>query len=337
MTTPVGIEVPNFDLSLLPPLVTNLDILGNEAREGKVRHIMEADAASLVLAATDRASAFDVVLNEGIPGKGTVLNRISLFWHAKLHELLGVDSFRYHLISSVVGSYPVQFRPFAIELQGRSMLVRKLRILPIEAIVRGYLAGSGWKEYQKSQTVCGIPLPAGLIESDKLPEAIFTPSTKAEQGDHDINIAEGTAVEVVMGWLKDQDLNLDPVGLVRKVKKLSLLLYSTAVEYARSRGIIIADTKFEWGLDEQDNLVLGDEILTPDSSRFWWLHKYQPGRAQTSLDKQLIRDYLELLCTYGLWDKTAPAPELPTSIVNATTRMYLTAYWLLTGKELMAA
>jgi phosphoribosylaminoimidazole-succinocarboxamide synthase len=334
-----------FNLENLPRPLVDLEIPGYESHRGKVRRNFSIDDKRLLLVATDAVSAHDVVMNEGIPGKGTILTQMSLFWNAKLHELLGSESFRYHLISSTPISYSLKFRRaitmvddtvVPVNLTGRSMLVKRVKILPIENIVRGYLAGSGLKEYNKSQTVCGIALPEGLLESDKLPEPLWTPSTKAPDGEHDINITEGEAVEVVMCWLKDLDLNYDPAMVIAKLKRLSLLLYTTAADYALSRGIIIADTKFELGLDEAGNLVLADEVLTPDSSRFWDAEAYEPGKTQASFDKQLLRDYLDLLVKYGLWDKQAPAPPIPPQIIAATTQMYLTAFWRLTSVDLTA-
>jgi phosphoribosylaminoimidazole-succinocarboxamide synthase len=285
---------------------------------GKVRDVYEIDAQRLLFVATDRISAFDCVMPNGIPDKGKVLTQISLFWFALLRDKVRTFIVRTHLINADAGSYPSQLRPFRDQLEGRSMLVRKLRIVPVECIVRGYLAGSGWKEYQKSGTVCGIPLPAGLRESDKLPEPIFTPSTKAESG-HDENISFQECVGIV------------GTRTAEMLRDTSLKLYSTAAEYAQMRGIIIADTKFEFGFDEGNNLILADEVLTPDSSRFWDMETYAPGRAQDSFDKQYVRDYLE-----GLdWNKEPPAPMLPEEIVAGTHAKYLEAYQRLTGKALV--
>ena len=279
---------------------------------GKVRDIYSVDQSRLLFVTTDRISAFDVIMPNGIPDKGRILTQISLFWFEKLRAIA-----RNHLITADVRVYPSVLHPYIDQLEGRSMLVRKVKIVPIECIVRGYLAGSGWKEYQQSGTVCGIALPAGLRESDKLPAPIFTPSTKAESG-HDINITMNQAVSVAGEWLANQ------------LQDASIKLYQAASDYARSRGIIIADTKFEFGLDEGGNLVLADEVLTPDSSRFWDVDLYEPGRAQDSYDKQYLRDYLETLN----WTKEPPGPMLPDDIVARTREKYLEAYERLTGKKL---
>ncbi|MHB0935114.1 MAG: phosphoribosylaminoimidazolesuccinocarboxamide synthase [Armatimonadota bacterium] len=279
---------------------------------GKVRDIYNVDEARLLFVATDRISAFDVVMPNGIPDKGRVLTQISLFWFEKLRAIA-----KNHLITADVRTYPPVLRPYAEQLEGRSMLVRRVQIQPIECIVRGYLSGSGWKEYQASGTVCGIKLPAGLRESDKLPEPIFTPSTKAESG-HDQNITLQQAVTIVGERLAIQ------------LQEASIKLYQAAADYARTRGIIIADTKFEFGLDAGGNLILADEVLTPDSSRFWDAATYQPGRAQDSFDKQYVRDYLETLD----WKKEPPGPMLPDEVVEGTRARYLEAYQRLTGKPL---
>lgn len=279
---------------------------------GKVRDVYAIDDARLLFVATDRISAFDVIMPNGIPDKGRVLTQISLFWFALLQ-----DTVQNHLITADVQAFPPQLQPYRAQLDGRSMLVRRVKIQPIECIVRGYLAGSGWKEYQQSGTVCGIPLPAGLRESDKLPTPIFTPSTKAEQG-HDINISPAEAATIVG----------EPIA--RQLEDASLALYNQAAAYALTRGIIIADTKFEFGLDDNGNLVLADEVLTPDSSRFWDVETYQPGCAQESFDKQYVRDYLETLD----WDKEPPAPVLPDDVVAGTRAKYLEAYRRLTGHAL---
>jgi len=279
---------------------------------GKVRDIYNVDDARLLFIATDRISAFDVVMPNGIPDKGRVLTQISLFWFEKLRAIA-----HNHLITAEVRTYPPILRPYTEQLEGRSMLVRRVKILPIECIVRGYLAGSGWKEYQQSGKVCGVTLPPGLRESDKLPTPIFTPSTKAESG-HDQNIT-----------LQQASLIVDEHVAV-KLQEISIKLYQAAADYARTRGIIIADTKFEFGLDAGGNLTLADEALTPDSSRFWDAEKYAPGRPQDSFDKQYVRDYLE---TLG-WNKEPPAPELPGEVVEGTHARYLEAYQRLTGKSL---
>jgi len=279
---------------------------------GKVRDVYAVDASRLLIVATDRLSAFDVVMPNGIPDKGRVLTQISLFWFEKLRARS-----RNHLISADVNVYPPTLKPYADQLEGRSMLVRRVKILPIECIVRGYLSGSGWKEYRANGAVCGIALPGGLKESDELPEPIFTPSTKAESG-HDQNISFQETVKLIGERLATQ------------LQETSIALYTSAAEYARTRGIIIADTKFEFGLDEGGNLLLADEVLTPDSSRFWDARQYVPGRAQDSFDKQYVRDYLETLD----WNKEPPGPPLPDEVVMNTRAKYLEAYERLTGKAL---
>ena len=278
---------------------------------GKVRDVYAVDDQRLLIVATDRISAFDVVMPNGIPDKGRVLTQLSLFWFQRSQVV------RNHLISANVSVYPSRLRPFRDQLDGRSMLVRKLKIVPIECIVRGYLAGSGWKEYKQHGTLCGISLPAGLRESDKLPAPIFTPSTKAESG-HDINITHAQAATLVGERIAQQ------------LAETSIALYKAAADYASMRGIIIADTKFEFGLDEGNNLLLADEVLTPDSSRFWDVEKYEPGRAQESFDKQYVRDYLESLD----WPKEPPAPILPDEVIARTREKYLEAYARIVGKPL---
>lgn len=266
---------------------------------GKVRDIYDL-GESLLIVTSDRISAFDVIMDEGIPGKGEVLTRISTHWFTLMEDIVP-----HHLISTSVASFPAPCQKYADILEGRSMLVKKARPLPVECIVRGYLAGSGWKEYQETGAVCGISLPIGLVESDRLPEPIFTPSTKAEIGDHDENISFEKMVELCG---KD---------IAEKVRQISLDIYRTARELADTRGIIIADTKFEFGLYEGE-LILIDECLTPDSSRFWPKEGYRPGASQPSFDKQFLRDYLETLD----WDKKAPAPPLPEEVVRETSRKY---------------
>jgi phosphoribosylaminoimidazole-succinocarboxamide synthase len=265
---------------------------------GKVRDIYEA-GDHLIIVASDRISAFDCILPTPIPDKGKILTQLSLFWFERTKHLLPN-----HLISAEVQDFPSPFNQFKSELVGRSMLVKRAEVLLIECVVRGYLAGSGWKEYQKSQSVCGVPLPPGLRESDKLPQPIFTPTTKAQAG-HDLPITLEETVELV-----GEDK-------ATKARDASLSLYSFAADYALQKGIIIADTKFELGLYEGE-LILVDEALTPDSSRFWDIEKYAPGHAQESFDKQFVRDYLETLD----WDKTPPAPELPPEIVQGTAAKY---------------
>ncbi len=277
---------------------------------GKVRDIYDL-GDRLLIVATDRISAFDYVLPTGIPRKGEVLTQLSLFWLEFLQDLCPN-----HLVTADVEAYPDPLPKFRDQLDRRSMLVRRARMLPIECVARGYLAGSGWKEYQQSGTVCGIPLPAGLRESDQLPEPIFTPATKAASG-HDENISFDQVVALVGGNIAEQ------------LRDLTLKLYKRAAEYARQRGIIIADTKFEFGLID-GQIILADEVLTPDSSRFWPADQYQPGRPQPSFDKQYVRDYLESI----RWNKQPPPPELPPEVVENTTAKYLEAYQRLTGKSL---
>jgi len=278
--------------------------------QGKVREMFELDD-QLLMVATDRISAFDVILPNAIPQKGKVLTQLSAFW---FEQLQGVVS--HHLISVRVDEFPAPLQPFKEELAGRSMLVRKCIPLPIEFVVRGYLAGSGWAEYQRSETICGSRLPSGLVESAELPEPIFTPATKATTG-HDENISFDRVVEIIGPELAEQ------------IRDLSLQIYNRARESALEKGIILCDTKFEFGM-EGSRLLLIDEVLTPDSSRFWPVDEYEPGKSQPSFDKQFIRDFLETLD----WDKNPPGPELPRAIVEATSQRYLEAYRRLTGKEL---
>lgn len=285
---------------------------------GKVRDVYKVDDARLLFVASDRISAFDVVMPNGIPDKGKVLTQLSIFWFHYLQDAVKFASVQNHLISANVEVYPSQFKQFRNQLIDRSMLVQKVDIIPIECIVRGYLAGSGWKEYQQSGTVCGIPLPKGLRESDKLPQPIFTPSTKEASG-HDININPSEMTKIVSD------------RLARLLTEGSLAIYQAAADYALTKGIIIADTKLEFGVDTAGgHLVLADEVLTPDSSRFWDVDTYEPGRSQDSYDKQYVRDYLETLD----WNKEPPAPVLPDEVVMKTREKYLQAYSRLTGKEL---
>ncbi len=279
-------------------------------KRGKVRDVYDLDD-KLLIVSTDRISAFDVVLPCAIPYKGKVLNSISIFWFEFVR-----DTVAHHLITADVNQYPQALQKYREELNGRSMLVKKTRPLTVECVVRGYLSGSGWKEYQRAQSVCGIKLPAGLRESDKLPQIIFTPSTKEDAG-HDINISQED-VEKLTGR--------ENAG---RLKELSIAIYKKASEYAYQRGIIIADTKFEFGILD-NKIILIDELLTPDSSRFWPKDRYCPGKPQPSFDKQFVRDYLETLD----WDKKAPAPELPAEIIEKTSGKYLDAYKMLTGKAL---
>ena len=281
-------------------------------RRGKVRDVYEVDDESLLIVATDRISAFDCILPTPIERKGEVLTALSEFWFEKLKDVVAN-----HLIESDVDAMPPAVQCHAQTLQGRAMLVRRATVFPVECVVRGYLVGSGWKDYLRTGSVCGHKLPEGLPESAKLPEALFTPSTKAEEG-HDENITEDQVRELI---------GAEQTALLRDT---SLRLYTQAEEYARQLGIIIADTKFEFGLDKDGKLVLVDEVLTPDSSRFWPADEYEPGRSQPSFDKQFVRDYLETLN----WDKKPPAPSIPSEIAAATTARYLEAYRLLTGKEL---
>ena len=268
---------------------------------------------TLLIVATDRISAFDCVMPNGIPDKGKVLTALSLFWFDKLREL----RVPIHLIEADVTRFPRPLQPYREQLAGRSMLVRKARVIPIECVARGYLAGSGWKEYQKSRTVCGIALPEGLRQCEKLPEPIFTPATKAESG-HDINIRFEEAARQVGDEVAE------------RLRELTLRIYRWAADYAAARGVIIADTKFEFGTLEDGTLLLIDEVLTPDSSRFWPADRYEVGHDQESFDKQFVRNWLES----QPWDKTPPAPALPDEVVQGTRRRYLEAYGLLTGHNL---
>ncbi len=281
---------------------------------GKVRDLYLVDTEHLLFVATDRISAFDYVLGSGIPLKGTVLTQLSLFWFEFLKDLVSN-----HLVTAEVEQYPASLQRYERQLRGRSMLVLRAEMVAIECVVRGYLSGSAWKEYQAQGSVCGIRLPEGLKESDKLPEPIFTPATKAASG-HDENISF------------EQMSRLAGPDISRKLRDLSLAVYRKAADYALSCGIIIADTKFEFG-GTPGGLVLADEVLTPDSSRFWPAEHYQPGRAQESFDKQYVRDYLETI----RWNKQPPAPALPEEVVRQTTEKYLEAYRRLTGRELAQA
>ena len=278
---------------------------------GKVRDMYEIPGHEdkLLMVATDRISAFDVVMEDPIPGKGIVLTQLSLFWFDLLKDIVAN-----HLISAQVDDYPTVCHQYRDQLEGRSMLVKKTKVLPIECIVRGYLSGSFWKAYQRDTTVCGFKLPPGMRESDKFPEPLFTPSTKAEQGLHDENISL-TRMEEIIG-----------PELAARAAGVSLQLYTTAADYARNKGIIIADTKFELGLVD-DELILIDEVLTPDSSRFWPLDQYQPGCSQPSFDKQPLRDYLSSLN----WDKQPPPPPLPQEVLDQTRQRYEKALSLITS------
>lgn len=277
--------------------------------KGKVRDVYQIDDKRLLMVASDRLSAFDVVLPDIIPYKGQLLTRISNFWFKKSQSIIAN-----HLTNTPVQEViPDADR----DLIGRSVVVKKLKALPVEAIVRGYIIGSGWKDYQNNSAICGIELPEGLQQAQKLPQALFTPSSKAQVGDHDENISF--------------EQMIDRVGekLALQIKDVSLKLYKIAADHAQKNGIIIADTKFEFGLDDNDELVLMDEILTPDSSRFWNQDKYQVGISPESYDKQFIRDYLETLD----WDKKAPGPKIPQDIINATAEKYHEAYQLITGEK----
>ena len=285
---------------------TNFEAL-NLVKRGKVRDIYDL-GDYLLMVATDRISAFDVVMPNPIPDKGKILTQISLFWFEIMTPVLPN-----HVISADVNDFPAVCKPYSEQLRGRSMLVKKAKPLPIECIVRGYLSGSGWNDYQLSGSVCGIKLPEGLIESNKLPEPVFTPSTKAESGHHDVNIDFKKAVEKIGKPLAEQ------------VRTFSLEIYNKGADLAYKKGIIIADTKFEFGL-LGDNLILIDEILTPDSSRFWPQPSYKPGGAQKSFDKQYLRDYLLSIN----WDKKPPAPNLPQNVITNTRNKYLEAFQQLT-------
>jgi phosphoribosylaminoimidazole-succinocarboxamide synthase len=288
-----------------------LDLPGiAKLKSGKVREMFDL-GDSLLMVASDRLSAFDVIMPNGIPRKGEVLTQISHFWFDLTEKLVPN-----HRLLRANDPLPAKLQPFAAQISRRSMVVKKAEPLAIECVVRGYLAGSGWKEYKSAQTVCGIRLPPGLTESDKLPQPIFTPATKAETG-HDENISFEQAANIVGPAIAD------------KARELSLKIYQQAADYARQRGIIIADTKFEFGLFG-GQLILIDEVLTPDSSRFWPADQYQPGKGQPSFDKQFVRDYLETLA----WDKRPPGPTLPDDVIAHTTAKYLEAYERITGRTL---
>jgi len=278
---------------------------------GKVRDVYQVGSDHLLFVATDRISAFDYVLATGIPHKGRVLTQISRFWFEFLKELVPN-----HVVTADVASYPAEVQKYADQLRGRSMLVRRAEMFPVECVVRGYLSGSGWKEYKTTGSVCGIQLPAGLRESDQLPEPIFTPATKATTG-HDENISFEQMTKLV-----------DPQD-ARQLRELSLEIYTRAAAYARQKGIIIADTKFEFGRTPA-GITIADEVLTPDSSRFWPADKYSPGMSQQSYDKQYVRDYLEEI----RWNKQPPAPALPAEVAHRTSDKYVEAYRRLTGREL---
>ncbi len=293
------------------PIVLQTDLPGVELHaRGKVRDVYRVDDRILFIA-TDRISAFDYILPTGIPDKGRVLTQLSIFWFDFLRDLTPT-----HFLTANVDEYPAPLPQYRIQLDGRSMMVKRAKMVEIECVARGYISGSGWKEYKQHGTVCGIKLPAGLRESDKLPEPIFTPATKAQSG-HDENISFERTSSII-----GEDL-------ARRLRDLTLAIYTRAADYAATKGIIIADTKFEFGF-VGDELVLGDEVLTPDSSRFWPAETYKPGGAQYSFDKQFVRDYLESIH----WNKQPPAPELPEEIAAKTGEKYREAYRILTGHDL---
>jgi|TARA_B110000211_G_C14048397_1_gene540070 phosphoribosylaminoimidazole-succinocarboxamide synthase len=293
----------NTSAALFETNIENLELIAR----GKVRDIYTIDKEHMLIISTDRLSAFDVVFSQTIPTKGALLTQVSNFWFARTGHII-----RNHLTNLRLENYvPAEDLP---QLQSRSIIVKRLKTLPVEAIVRGYIIGSGWKDYQATGELCGIKLPVGLQQSEQLAEPIFTPSSKAAVGDHDINISFGDAVELIGEDMANQ------------VKEVSIALYKMASDYARERGIIIADTKFEFGVDESNKLVLIDEILTPDSSRYWPADQYQKGISPPSYDKQFIRDYLETLD----WDKTPPAPTIPQDIIDKTQQKYQDVHDILT-------
>jgi len=295
---------------LQPLFETNLNGLKPLVR-GKVRDIYDA-GEFLVFVATDRISAFDYVLQTPIPDKGRVLTQLTIFWLDLLRDIVPN-----HFVSANIADYPAAFRPHRDQLEGRSMLVRRARMIEVECVARGYVAGSAWKDYRRDGGICGIPLPSGLRESERLPQPLFTPATKAQSGHHDENISFQAASRQLGDYLAD------------RLRDLTLTIYSRAAEYAETRGIILADTKFEFGF-VGDQLVLADEVLTPDSSRFWPRASYQPGSSQASYDKQYVRDYLESIH----WNKQPPAPALPPDVVRETSEKYREAYRELTGQSL---
>jgi phosphoribosylaminoimidazole-succinocarboxamide synthase len=293
------------------PIILETDFAGVERHgRGKVRDVYNVDGRLLIVA-TDRISAFDYILPTGIPHKGAVLTQLSIFWFDFVRDLTPT-----HFLTANVDEYPRPLHAFRDQLERRSMLVKRAEMVEIECVARGYISGSGWKEYREHGTVCGIRLPAGLKESDKLPEPIFTPATKAQSG-HDENVSFERVVSLV-----GQDLAV-------RLRDLTLAIYNKAARYAETKGIVIADTKFEFGFID-GSLVLGDEVLTPDSSRFWPAESYKPGGPQFSFDKQFVRDYLESIH----WNKQPPAPVLPEEVAARTSEKYLQAYKILTGREL---
>ena len=291
-------------MSLHTSHISNLKL----RHKGKVRDIYDIDDNHMLIITSDRLSAFDVIMPTAIPDKGTILNDVTRFWLDKLEYIIP------NHLADIPLSEIITDEQEREAVKNHAMVVKKLKALPVEAIVRGYIIGSGWKDYQKTGSICGIDLPAGLQMADKLPEPIYTPSSKADVGDHDENI-NYAATEEILG-----------ADMAQQVKDVSLKLYKAAAEYALERGIIIADTKFEFGVDENNQLVLIDEVLTPDSSRFWPADQYKPGSSPMSFDKQFVRDYLETLD----WNKTAPGPELPQDIVNKTSEKYKEAFARLT-------
>jgi len=296
------------------PVVTETNFTGlGTPRRGKVRDIYDL-GDTLLIVATDRLSAFDVIMPQGIPYKGKVLTKISEFWFDQMKEVIPN-----HLLSTIVYDFPPACKPYWDQLKDRTMWVRKTSPLPVECVVRGYLSGSGWNEYKQGGSVCGIKLPGNLVESSKLPEPIFTPATKEEVGTHDENIPFETMIK--------------KVGKERAeaIRSLSISIYRKAVEYASGKGIIIADTKMEFGVDEKGSLILIDELLTPDSSRFWPRDKYEPGKAQPSFDKQYVRDFLLSIN----FNKRPPGPKFPEDVIHKTTSLYLEALRILTGKSLL--
>jgi phosphoribosylaminoimidazole-succinocarboxamide synthase len=297
--------------STSPPVILETDLTGVERHgRGKVRDVYRV-GENLLIVATDRISAFDYILATGIPDKGRVLTQLSIFWFDFLRDVTPT-----HFLTANVDEYPAPLAQFRDQLEGRSMLVKRANMIEIECVARGYISGSGWKEYQQQGTVCGIKLPAGLRESDKLPEPIFTPATKAQTG-HDENVSFEHVVSLI------------GADLAKRLRDLTLEIYSRAARYAETKGIIIADTKFEFGF-VGDELVLGDEVLTPDSSRFWPADTYKAGGAQFSFDKQYVRDYLESI----RWNKQPPAPPLPAEVAAKTGEKYRQAYSAITGHEL---
>lgn len=296
------------------PVITQTNFTGLKLlSRGKVRDIYDF-GESLLIVASDRLSAYDVIMGEGIPFKGKVLTQISEYWFEQMKDVIPN-----HLIPTIVYDFPTACKPYWADLEQRSMFVKKTKPLAIECVVRGYLSGSGWKEYKESQSVCGIKLPSGLVESDKLPEPIFTPATKEDVGKHDENIDFARAATVV------------GKKIAERVRDVSIEIYSRAAAMAEKKGIIIADTKMEFGLDESGELILIDELLTPDSSRFWPKDKYQPGQGQESFDKQYVRDYLDSIG----FNRKPPAPRLPEDIIFKTSALYLEALKRLSGKTLL--